>query len=61
MDRAIFVEQGMTLRDYFAANAPEMPKWFYETSFCSSIDEKLSRLAQWRWAYADAMIAGRGE
>lgn len=52
---------GLTKREYFAAHAPEMPKWFSDYQYRSSAIEKLALLAQWRWAYADAMIAGRGE
>ena len=47
---------GMTLRDWFAGQAPTMPFWFGH-EFSSDMD----RFIAWRWAYADAMIAARGE
>lgn len=52
---------GLSKREYFAAHAPEMPKWFSEAStYRSSTSEKLALIVEWRWAYADAMIAARG-
>lgn len=45
---------GMTLRDYFAAHAPEPPGNFWCVGECS-IDEVIN----WRWYYADAMLKAR--
>ena len=55
------LHDGMTVREYFAAHAPEMPKWFSDSHYHSRVDEKLALIAEWRWAYADAMIAGRSD
>lgn len=64
---------GMTLRDWFAGQAPDVPNWWLEMQ--RNIDrqrnplgephkpaprEYLQLLAEWRWAYADAMLAARG-
>ena len=47
--------KGATLRDYFAARAPECPSdWPFTTD-----PSPLVRLAQWNYAYADAMLAER--
>ena len=44
---------GMTLRQYFAAHAPEkIPE-----NFCSKENDKLLRLIRWHYFYADCMIA----
>ncbi len=45
--------EGMTLRDYFAAHAPEPHKNWYggERGFADIIE--------WRWHYADAMLEAR--
>ena len=62
---------GMTLRDYFAAHAPEMPKWFRHEAD-EPIPEGENRQAwirrnqaakffEWRGFYADAMIAERAK
>jgi hypothetical protein len=44
---------GMTLRDYFAAHAPEPYKNWHggERGFADIIE--------WRWSYADAMLKAR--
>jgi hypothetical protein len=57
-------EAGMTLRDYFAAHAPPPPAWWlnrYDQCFSSAPDlgTAAQHLAQWRFAYADAMLAER--
>lgn len=46
-------EEGMTLRDYFAATAPDAP------SDWRGGDRKLIDLIAWRWWYADAMLEAR--
>ena len=44
---------GMSLRDYFAAHAPEPPVWWkYDV-------EHEEQYYKWRWHYADAMLAQR--
>lgn len=56
---------GMTLRDYFAANAPPMPEeWAsyrrHNSRFKSLIDqETIELMAEWTWFYADAMLKAR--
>ena len=53
---------GMTLRDYFAANAPaEVPPWFLPADLREATAEASNkRLADrwfdWRWFYADKMV-----
>lgn len=44
---------GMSLRDYFAANAPEPPESWHGGQ------RKTSDLIEWRWAYADYMLKAR--
>jgi hypothetical protein len=44
---------GMTLRDYFAAHAPEPYKNWHGG------DRSIVDIVQWRWAYADAMLKAR--
>ncbi len=45
--------EGMTLRDYFAAHAPpEIPIWFPPGN-------TMERFFRWRWHYADQMLAAR--
>jgi len=46
---------GMTLRDYFAAHAPEPPESW------RGGDKKLHDIIYWRWWYADAMLKARGQ
>ena len=45
--------EGMTLRDYFAAHAPEPPESW------RGGDKKLHDIIYWRWWYADAMLKAR--
>jgi len=45
--------EGMTLRDYFAAHAPNPPEtWKAEK-------DEAANIIEWRWAYADAMLKAR--
>lgn len=46
-------EEGMTLRDYFAAHAPEPPKIWHGG------ERNISDVIEWRWYYADAMLKAR--
>jgi hypothetical protein len=48
--------RGISLRDYFAAHAPEMPDWFVEIH---PTRDTFVMQFQWRWHYADAMIVER--
>lgn len=50
---------GMTLRDYFAAHAPEPPGDFMRTN--AELYDSLAWRVRWRWAYADAMLRAREE
>lgn len=52
-------QRGMSLRDYFAAHAPPAPAWWFEDyeSALRDLDMFAQHEAQWRMAYADAMIA----
>lgn len=54
---------GMTLRDYFAAHAPEPPRGWTGTAETleqlSRPDGQIYALMEWRWFYADAMLAAR--
>lgn len=45
---------GMTLRQYFAANAPEVPDDF---AWKNGETDLVQRIARWRWQYADLMLA----
>ena len=51
------IEFGMTLRDYFAAHAPEPPGDFIRTN--AELYDSLAWRARWRWTYADAMLRAR--
>ena len=44
---------GMTLRDYFAAHAPEPPAAW------RGGDKKMNDIIVWRWWYADEMLKAR--
>lgn len=48
---------GMTLREYFATHAPEIPSWFLAIN-AVDLEENFFK---WRWYYADQMIKTRGE
>lgn len=48
---------GMTLRDYFAAHAPEVPLWFYNIDGKQIADQH--SYALWAYSYADEMIKQR--
>lgn len=51
---------GMTLRDWFAAQAPEMTEqWFQDT--LADGGHWLEARASWSYAYADAMLEAREE
>lgn len=48
-----FTQNGMTLRDYFAAHAPEPYKEWRGGS------RGLMDIVEWRWFYADQMLKAR--
>lgn len=48
-----FQEGGMTLRDYFAAHAPEPPASWHGG------DRKTDDITAWCYEYADAMLEAR--
>lgn len=50
-------ECGMTLLDYFAAKAPEVPKWFYEITRSGNEIADQHCIARWSYSYAQAMLA----
>jgi hypothetical protein len=56
-------EPGMTLRDYFAAHAPPPPSGWVGTAETlerlSRPDGQIAALMEWRWFYADSMLAAR--
>ena len=62
-------EAGMNLRDYFAIRAPECPEWYELASYKNAPPDFESdefdywrlfqRDVQWRYEWADGMIAAR--
>lgn len=55
--------RGLTMRDWFAANAPEVPEWFeWERNSISPFmpsETTIQRMVRWKYEYADAMMAQR--
>lgn len=53
----------MTLRDYFAAHAPEVPDGFAHLKMQKDENDPpknetdMARLARWRYFYADSMVS----
>ena len=55
-------EYGMSLRDWFAGNAPPMPEqWWIDTKheYGDKVGSYAEAIAAWNYFYADAMIAER--
>lgn len=57
-----------TVRDYFAATAPEVPvdyPWLVVPADAKpprmDRESSLARRVRWRWEWADAMMAGRDQ
>lgn len=63
---------GMSLRDYFAAHAPEVPPDFNRLSQTTVVNDGYDRkrvsnmvepyttwMVRWRWHYADLMLKAR--
>ena len=50
--------EGMSLRDYFAARAPKPPKWWIENygKDLNDLQSEAELISVWNYAYADAMI-----
>lgn len=55
-------DEGMTLRDYFAAKAPLPPAWWmkYWASKVNDLDAYADCITQWNYIYADSMLRARG-
>lgn len=50
---------GMSLRDYFAAHAPEPPVGWRDPGIHRRFRLGIDDIVEWRWVYADRMIAQR--
>lgn len=50
-------KSGMTLRDYFAAHAPDVPDDF---GWATGETDSWQRRTRWNYHYADAMLRARG-
>ncbi len=48
---------GLTVRQYFAAHAPEVPPAIDFPFLKDQLESENWRCIRWRWAYADMMIA----
>lgn len=74
MSKPDFILNGMELRDYLAAHAPAAPDWFrnpegqkiphdvYEDPERKKAwirEQQATKFFEWRWFYADAMMASR--
>ena len=57
--RNTYAALGATIRDYFAAHAPEVPDWFQVNTNDGYAPTESDRLFYWRWHYADQMMLGR--
>lgn len=55
-----YPQEGMTLHQWYAGNAPDVPDWFFkdilEQAKGVGIDKRESVFFRWRWYYADQMI-----
>lgn len=53
--------EGMSLRDYFATHAPPPPDWWIHSyaDRANDLDSVANVIAQWNYAYADAMLRER--
>ena len=54
-----YLTLGATVRDYFAAHAPDVPAWFEIKTDDGHEPSQLDRFLYWRWFYADQMMNGR--
>jgi len=54
--------KGMTLRDYFAIHAPDMPdQWYQDSKHDRPSEHWADADSAWRYFHADAMIKARGK
>jgi len=53
--------KGMSLRDYFAAHAPQPPVTWRGGEWMQSGTNALAAYIAWRWYYADTMLAERAK
>src|SRR5690606_2889034 len=60
-DQFAWPESGMTLRDYFAANAPWARASFLADPEDGAVDRVAALMAKKAYAFADAMIAERSK
>ena len=52
--------RGLTIRDFFAAHAPDPTSWFAPLFDANNVPETAEmRYFRWRYYYADAMLAQR--
>lgn len=55
------INEGMTLRDYFATHAPQPPKWWMDSyaKQTQDLDTYAAVITQWNYTYADSMLEAR--
>lgn len=56
--------EGMNLFDYFAAHAPDVPQWYFDSSVgvpIPTVQERMDCLIQWRIDYATSMCMMRNQ
>jgi hypothetical protein len=51
--------EGLSLRDYFAAHAPEVPGGFMRNVVSESFEDDIAWRVRWAFTYADAMLKAR--
>lgn len=57
---AVYEQEGMSLRDYFAAAALQgMLACSRSTQTCDTVQQNTIAAAEWAYEYADAMLAAR--
>ena len=61
VDEFTHYNEGISMRDYFAANAPEMPDWFQGLSKGGGGGSLIEAYFEWPWYYADTMLKAREE
>lgn len=47
---------GMSLLDWFASKAPDMPQWFERQNAAAGL-QTVDVMVRWRWVWAESMIA----
>lgn len=53
------INEGIYMRDYFAAHAPAMPDWFGQKMRQDTTMLTFEIMIHWRWKYADQMLKQR--